>query len=532
MPIGSIIIQPAANSLNAAYRPVILRISATKTGGATTPPVVYCDIYINDSFYRTITMTQYTKLNVSDTEWEFDIQDPCQEILRKYLGTNGGTLILNPTTIIASVYCKFRSSGINTDGFLIAEDTAPAQGSVGVDPISGTGTQSNTFFILNATLQHEDNQVLTSHLNSYKQRDWIATAYPLTHRTENYKICPSQSDYFPIVSDKQPGSIILSYREKNSNSFLNLGYNSPCELPLNFTSSETLPNGAVGVPYYFAIGLEGSLPITIDSTTKPSWMTIAINAAGTLLEFSGTPDTSGTNIPVQVSISNCCGTTTLEVDELIDIVSCVGVAFGGAVSLPDPVVNTPYVYDISLTGTPPFSLSNMVKPDWMTITINGSTIELRGTPDESDFGTDIEVSFDITNCGGTINVDDLIDIVGGYECGEAITENTADGNYHQYTYLLNIAPGTTTVNLFWNTDGDRPNRFTLYKDGFFVESTGWKGYANYPGPWGGGPLNTAQNGTITFNPVLGSGYKLFVEVGNWDPLNNQADNFTVSIQCL
>lgn len=530
MSIEAIITQPAANSVYAAYRPIVFRVSAKKTNGDPTPPVVFCDVYVNGLYYKTFSSTQTIKQNLLDSEWQFDIQDALQESLTRYLAINGGSTILTVAPPIATTFCRFRSSGIDTEGFLQQEGTIPVQGTLGVNPVAGTGTESNSFFVVNTTLQHEENQSLLTHLNTYKQRSWDATAYPLTHRPEGYKICKNQSDYFPILSAKEPRNINLHYRLKTSSSFTELGYNGPCGGALGFLTPETLPDGAIGNPYYFAIGLEGSLPITLASITKPAWMTIAVNSLGTLLEFTGTPNAGGTAIPVTLSVSNCCGVITLVIDEEIDIASCVNVSFAGAVSLPDAVLNTAYVYDINLNGTQPFNLNNIIKPDWMTITVVAAQVQLRGTPDESDFGTNIPVSFDIVNCGTTINVNDPINLPGGYACAASIDINTANGLYNDLGfYYLNIASGTTTVNLQW-TSGERPNRITLYKDGLLIDSTGWRGYANYGGPWGSN-LNTTQNGTMTFNPVPGSGYRLRIEVGNWDPLNPLTDNVSIQINC-
>jgi hypothetical protein len=530
MSIEAIITQPATNSVYAAYRPIVFRVSAKKTNGDPIPPVVFCDVYVNGLYYKTFSSTQYIKLNVADSEFQFDIQDALQESLTRYLGANGGSAILTVMPPIASVQCKFRSSGIDTEGFLQQEGTVPVQGTLGVPPIAGTGTESNTFFAINATLQHEDNQDVLTHLDSYKQRDWDANAHPLTHRPEGYKICKNQSDYFPILSIKQPLALSLFYRPRNSASFIELGYNYPCGEAISIITSEELPDGAVGNPYYFAIGLTGSLPFVLAGVTKPAWMTIVVNALGTLLEFSGTPDIGGVDIPVSLSISNCCGVVTLVVNELITIVSCVAGAISGAPDLPNAVLNTAYVYDINLTGTQPFNLNNIVKPAWMTINVVGAQIQLRGTPDESGFGTAIPVSFDIANCGGSVPFSDTLDLPGGYACGANISVDTPTGVYEPgIYYYLNIAPGTTNVALNWNS-GERPNRLTLYENGLYLASTSWVGYANYPGPWGSN-LSTAQSGTINFAPVAGRGYKIRIEIGPWDPTNNLTDHFDVTISC-
>jgi hypothetical protein len=67
--------------------------------------------------------------------------------------------------------------------------------------------------------------------------------------------------------------------------------------------------------------------------------------------------------------------------------------------LPNGVVGQVYNHVLQLTGTPPFVLSNITKPAWMTITLdnNNSTITLSGTP--TDAITE-DVLFSITNCKG------------------------------------------------------------------------------------------------------------------------------------
>lgn len=198
MPIGSIISQPSSNSINAAYRPVIIRAAATRTDADPRPPVVYCDIYFNDVFYKTLSKSKNILLNISDSEWQFDIQDAAQEYLGKFLAENGESEIVEATPIITKTLCKLRSSGYDSDGFIAPEGTAPVQGTGDTAATPGTGTSTNTFYILNATLQHEDNQDLGDHLDSFKNGTWAADCWPLSHRPNHYRICPQDSDSFPI----------------------------------------------------------------------------------------------------------------------------------------------------------------------------------------------------------------------------------------------------------------------------------------------------------------------------------------------
>lgn len=198
MPIHSIISQPGSFSINAAYRPVIVRVAAADTNGQIFPPVVYCDIYFNGIFYKTIAKTLYDKADTYDSEWQFDMQDAAQEYLQNIVTANGGTSILLHPEAFTECYCMLRSSVIDANGFLVPEGTAPVQGTGSNQPVAGSGgTNTNTFFILNCVLQHEDNQDLATHLNSYKSNTWQPLCYPLSHRPNIY-IDIDKSDYFPL----------------------------------------------------------------------------------------------------------------------------------------------------------------------------------------------------------------------------------------------------------------------------------------------------------------------------------------------
>lgn len=215
MAISSILNQPGTGALKAAYRPIVFKVLAVATDTTPIPPVVYCDIYFNSVYYKTLSKTHYTKLNSSNTEWDFDIQDACQEFLSRFIGAAGGTVILNGGPVITQVFCKFRSSGINSSGFVVYEGTKPIQGTGDVQPVAGTGTQSDTFFVVNATLQQEDHQNLSVHLAAYKSSTWNSSCFPLTHRPNPYKIGRKDSDYFPMI-DKNNGvavsQVALNYK--------------------------------------------------------------------------------------------------------------------------------------------------------------------------------------------------------------------------------------------------------------------------------------------------------------------------------
>lgn len=72
-----------------------------------------------------------------------------------------------------------------------------------------------------------------------------------------------------------------------------------------------------------------------------------------------------------------------------------------ATTLPNAVVDIPYSVAITLEGSFPFILFNVVSPAWMAVTldpINSRIVYLTGTPTVEANET---VSFDINNCGGS-----------------------------------------------------------------------------------------------------------------------------------
>lgn len=549
MPIGSIISQPSTNSIKAAYRPVIIRVSATRTDANPRPPVVYCDIYFNDVFYKTLSKSKNILLNISDSEWQFDIQDAAQEYLGKFLGENGETTVVEATPIITKAFCKIRSSGYDSDGFIVTENTAPIQGTGDTPPTSGTGTQTNTFYIVNATLQHEDNQELEDHLETFKNGTWAADAWPLSHRPNHYHICPQDSDMFPIINGGEAAlmSLVLHYQPCGETDYITVEENLPCTAA-SIVGSPALPNATVGVAYSYSFEVAGTAPFALGSIVKPDWMTIAIS--GTTVSFSGTPliGDIGTNIAVGFDIQNCVGHGPggslsgsgmfggdESFDDEIDVVvasSCTPVTIsGGAPVFPDITIGDTYDFDITLLGDAPFALSDVVKPSWMTIELTGSTIHVGGTPDGTHVGTAIPVSFTVSNCSGAneVDVSDTIDVLlVSYACGETITEETVSAGYVDLGLFHLDVDAADTVDLNWQAM-DRPNRFTLYNNGVLVETTGWRGTAAYGGPWGAS-LSTASSGTITFD-VSGGPYTLRVEVGNADPDNILSDNFQVEVLC-
>lgn len=242
MPVNTITYQPAAAQLLASYRPIVLKVEATDTDGGPVPPFVVCDIYLEDVYYKSIIRTSADSKTNLLSVWFFDIQDALQEYLQPDVAVLLNDKLLNAPNMSAKVFVKFRASVIDTDGFTIEEPTKPVQGTKFTDPVSGTGLLSNTFFAINSALQHEDNQNLATHLNSYKSATWSDDAYPLTHR-KNYFFCPGDSDHFPLifVGDCKTVNVVLKYRNKGDTSF-----NSSTAADTNVCDAITFTNSVTG----------------------------------------------------------------------------------------------------------------------------------------------------------------------------------------------------------------------------------------------------------------------------------------------
>lgn len=243
MPVTSVTYQPATGQLLAAYRPIVFKVEATSTLGLPLPPYVVADIYIADKYYKSIIRTSAEAFDTLSSLWRFDISDALQEYLQPDIAVITNSDILAAVHASAKVMVRFRASDIDADGFTVEEGLPkPIQATKNTPSVAGSGLQSNTIFVINSALQHEDNQNMEQHLNSFKQGSWANNAFPLTHRNR-YLFCPNDSDHFPIIftGDCIDADMTLNYRVRGSNSYSSVtgsGGSGLCT-PLAFTLSVT-----------------------------------------------------------------------------------------------------------------------------------------------------------------------------------------------------------------------------------------------------------------------------------------------------
>lgn len=135
--------------------------------------------------------------------------------------------------------------------------------------------------------------------------------------------------------------------------------------------------------------------------------------------------------------------------------SCVAPSFANQDPMPDGQVGVSYSYSRPVSGSIPFSISNVTKPSWMTIAfVNSTTILISGTPDVA--GTDVPISFDVTNGCGTANFADTINIAAAPPTSPVINwdyeENSPSGSFRIYKNSVLVIDtsvsdsGTLTVN--------------------------------------------------------------------------------------
>ncbi len=92
---------------------------------------------------------------------------------------------------------------------------------------------------------------------------------------------------------------------------------APVELPANIV----MPDGEVGTPYNFYINVAGDAPYVLAELIKPSWMSVQLVA--NVLNFTGKPDVTGTNLDVSFTLSNCSGANALPFTDYINITQAV-----------------------------------------------------------------------------------------------------------------------------------------------------------------------------------------------------------------
>lgn len=203
---------------------------------------------------------------------------------------------------------------------------------------------------------------------------------------------------------------ILLYNDPTAQAFFKLWLIDATGQPVFQT--DVLPQASGG---QLANPLDLTVPIPKGSWYY--WFQVVTNDVGNVFSLNATP-TKTTNFnngvfnegsfPTQLYDFNSNRQVSIALGVNTPPPSCVAPTLPGA-TLPNATQGTPYSASIAISGSQPFTLSNVVKPSWMTIAIvGGNSILFSGTPTSS--GSGITVSFDVTNACGTVPFSNNINI--------------------------------------------------------------------------------------------------------------------------
>jgi hypothetical protein len=280
MDVFSIITQPNAypdfDSVLSNYRQIRFEVLADSFVPADQP--MYCDIYIASVFYKTISAYTISTLSPSGNSlFIFDIQDALQEAALAFINLTATSVAMvqssdNAQYNMLLVQCYFRGSAI-TSGLLVPNPVVPIQGTATTAPVSGTGTPSNIFYVLNSSIVPEFRDIFSNALETLlaqKKNNLIVTgnyrAYSLSNIPSlNYTHTYLNTDVAKSVYATDNGQFPVLIMLFAASGILDL-YSRNCQLWITYFNSDfsisnvvSLTTGAVvlqaGFTYYIPCGL-------------------------------------------------------------------------------------------------------------------------------------------------------------------------------------------------------------------------------------------------------------------------------------
>lgn len=378
--MNTLTLAPVAGSLWAAYKPIVFKFQTDHVS-----PISYCDIYFNGIYYASISKTSADLNNV----FTFDIETVVQEYLRTpSLSPIGGYVSI--LTAVTSCVCKFRSTTLDSQGFIIQNSTAPIQGTYNTLPISGTGLVADAIYVIGAAS--------IDGIDTYKQGTWDNNVHPLTHRRK-LSIGKTDNAYFPIINDsnKVLTCLKLNYRLKSTSAW-NVADNCGepgCNVDItNLISLWSIANNRFEATWSTA-GTADHFDLEIVNDTA----TFIITGNSATYVFPNKAHT--------LRIRACCSA---------DCLSAAGwIYYSYEPSNCTPITRTSYTSDgtsiqvyanfnltETLAGTMPFMDNGSVVPSWLTRVLSGSTHRVDGIPSFSDVGSN-PINLKALNGCGTIN---------------------------------------------------------------------------------------------------------------------------------
>ena len=196
---------PPAGTPFAAYAPVIFRCADVIAGttGYVPAEVIYCDVYVNNAYYKSLTATSGELLYFGSAPWyrafEFDVQFILQEALRSVPPPIETFTLVEDKGALCRFKLAFRK-GYKVNGITVFTDPFPKQGTMDTPSEAGGGVFTSNYQCLNAVLQHEEEEELSIHLATLRSPAANnPLVWPLTSRPDRlYRVGRTQIDFFPF----------------------------------------------------------------------------------------------------------------------------------------------------------------------------------------------------------------------------------------------------------------------------------------------------------------------------------------------
>jgi hypothetical protein len=208
-----------------------------------------------------------------------------------------------------------------------------------------------------------------------------------------------------------------------------------------------------------------------------------------------------------VNVSNSCNDITSNVANITFGESPTG---GGSQPAINATVASPYNHTVTFAGTQPFTLSNVIKPSWLSITLAGNVVTISETPTVGDIGS-AEYSFDIVNSCGTQS---------SYSLGGTVVTNCVNVGGGSIAGNLNPVFNVNETYVLSGLTGTAPFNITTIVTGGSIVSGQDTDIVT---------VKWTTNGTITFNisNCGGSGSKTVSQNVTVITANTEDDSFTI-----
>lgn len=252
-----------------AYRPI--NVITMDNGATGIPPEVYCDVYFDGVYYKTLSSNVPTTVLSGTSFWTFDLSGLAQEYIKTNvydITLNTLTQIYGPSTKYGQVltWFKIRISTQDSYGVITPGGPLPVQATFNTAAAAGGGyTSDQQWYTVNATLQVQDSMGLEWMFKAFRVSgvydpsghhvNGLYKAYQLSYLTKGYSYI---NDYgqMPIITANNAflgfstASVVLLLRVYNSTG-----------VQIHFESVAYVSTLSSNCIYTMPIGLKNVIPM-------------------------------------------------------------------------------------------------------------------------------------------------------------------------------------------------------------------------------------------------------------------------------